>query len=106
MTAVQIHSSSTGAWELDDLEEWIKCMEILSQDHICSWHTKSIADYCIVSNLLHSLIDVPASAPHSEHWNFASLTWKADHSNLKNHYAMWLIHKTAMISEIKGLRVD
>eukprot|EP00961_Rhodomonas_salina_P133999 1802945-Rhodomonas_salina.1 len=58
-------------------------MEILLQDLIRSGHTESIADDCIISNLMCSLIDVPLSAPHSEHWKFAAQTWKADHS--KNH---------------------
>eukprot|EP00961_Rhodomonas_salina_P135644 1824943-Rhodomonas_salina.1 len=52
MTAVQVHASYIGAWELDDLEEWIKHMEILHQDLIRSGHTESIADDCIVSNLM------------------------------------------------------
>eukprot|EP00961_Rhodomonas_salina_P217478 2938824-Rhodomonas_salina.1 len=102
MTAVQMHSSHIGAWELDDLEDWIKKMEILRQDLIHSGHTEAIADDCIISNLLHTLIEVPSGSAHSEHWKFAARTWKADHS--KNHYATWLILKTSMLDEIKELR--
>eukprot|EP00961_Rhodomonas_salina_P295520 3935535-Rhodomonas_salina.1 len=104
MTEVQMHASHIRAWELDDLEDWIKKMEILLQDLICSGHTEAIADDCIVSNLLHSLIEVPSGSPLSEHWKFAARTWKADHS--KNHDATWLILKTSMLDEIKELRAD
>lgn len=106
MTAVQMHASHIGAWELDDLEDWMKKMEILRQDLIRSGHTEAIADDCIVSNLLHALIEVPSGSAHSEHWKrrFAARTWKADHS--KNHDATWLILKTSMLDEIKELRAD
>eukprot|EP00961_Rhodomonas_salina_P239788 3239261-Rhodomonas_salina.1 len=88
MANLQKHAMHIPAWELSDLDAYVKCMEVLSQDLLRAGHTELIADDCIVANLLKSLTVVPSDAPHLEDWKFAARTWKADHA--KNSNLTWL----------------
>eukprot|EP00961_Rhodomonas_salina_P175490 2366860-Rhodomonas_salina.1 len=68
MANLQKHAMHIPAWELSDLDAYVKHMEVLRQDLLCSGHTELITDYCIVANLLKSLTVVLSDAPHWEDW--------------------------------------
>eukprot|EP00961_Rhodomonas_salina_P107109 1442118-Rhodomonas_salina.1 len=72
MQLVQHHASTFNGWELDDINAWIKHMEILRQDLLRSGHTEAIADDCIVGNLLTALKSIPNGVPHADEWRFAA----------------------------------
>eukprot|EP00961_Rhodomonas_salina_P063462 852648-Rhodomonas_salina.1 len=55
-------------------------MEVLRQDLLRAGHTEAIADACIVTKLLKTLVSTPDAAPHASHLKFVSMTWKIDHS--------------------------
>eukprot|EP00961_Rhodomonas_salina_P210267 2839046-Rhodomonas_salina.1 len=84
---LQKHAMHIPAWELSDLDAYVKHMEV-RQDLLHAGHTELITCDCIVANLLKSLTVIPSDAPHWEDWKFAALTWKADHA--KNSNLMWL----------------
>eukprot|EP00961_Rhodomonas_salina_P116339 1565673-Rhodomonas_salina.1 len=83
MTALQRHASNFTGWELEDINTWMKRMEMLCQDLLRSCHTEDIADDCIVNLLLNTLKSIPTDVPHGEEWKFAALSWKTEQT--KNH---------------------
>eukprot|EP00961_Rhodomonas_salina_P106708 1437130-Rhodomonas_salina.1 len=68
MVNLQKHAMHIPAWELSDLDAYVKRMEVLSQDLLRAGHTELIAYDCIVANLLKCLTVVPSDAPHWEDW--------------------------------------
>eukprot|EP00961_Rhodomonas_salina_P261630 3536064-Rhodomonas_salina.1 len=102
MTALQHHAGHFNGWELEDIDVWMKRLEMLCQDLLLSGHTEAIADDCIVNNLLNTLKNIPVDAPYSEDWKFASLSWKTEHA--KNHSMTWLGIKSLMEDEIMARR--
>eukprot|EP00961_Rhodomonas_salina_P054911 737975-Rhodomonas_salina.1 len=64
MANLQKHVMHIPAWELSDLDVYVKRMEVLLQDLLRAGHTKLITDYCIVANLLKFFTVIPSDAPH------------------------------------------
>eukprot|EP00961_Rhodomonas_salina_P239665 3237420-Rhodomonas_salina.1 len=98
MTSLQHHAGIIDSWELDDVDVWIKLTEILRQDLLRIGYTESIANDCIVGNLLNVLKSVPNGVPHCDEWKFAGMSWKTEQA--KNPSTMWLILKSLMEAEI------
>ena len=100
MKDLQDQAGIIPSWDLDDLNDWVRITEQMRQDLLKSGHTVSVADDCIVCNLLEALTSVPASAPFFEDWKHDSRNWKSEHD--KDGSLTWLVLKSRIKGNIKS----